>query len=246
MIKRFFLGFRFVFEGKRLLGEISGLKKWILLPFLIDIILLVVGVLLGSQYIHMVVAKATLMIFGGGGGWSAIVYYPLLVLMWLIFLILFFYFLWIVASIIAAPFYSIIAEKTLYHFGLVEGGPYSLTLTFKTSLKMMWISFVRGLILIMLGFFLFVSSFVPGLNILAGLAMFIILALDAMDYAFEAKQMNLRQRWQFFLSNLPEFFGMGAFIGLTAFVPGLILLIMPLAVVGATGRMAQILKRNNK
>ena len=221
--------------------EVPGLKKWVILPLFIDVIFMFVGVLWCSHFIQSTVTKATLMIFGEtGGGWGALTYYLLLALLWFVFIVLFFYFVWLAASIIAAPFYAIMAERTLRHLGALEAKTPSLTLTLKTSLKMIWISFVRGIILLIVGAFLFVSSFIPGLNLLAGFALFIILALDSMDYAFEARAMGLSERWRFFLRNLPEFLGMGAFVGLTSFVPGLILLVMPVAVVGSAGLMGKI------
>lgn len=84
---------------------------------------------------------------------------------------------------------------------------------------------------------LFVSAFLPGVNMIAAFFAFVVLAMDSSDYAFEARTMNFAQRLTYVRSNWPEYFGMASFLALTALIPGLILLVMPFAVIGSAALM---------
>lgn len=247
MIQRFFAGFGFIISGWRLLGKVQGLVPWLLFPYLIAVALLGLGVYFGSEFISPIVHKAMLFTFASAEGiFYQLLYYPLLIIFWLVFIVLYFYVVYVLTSVVASPFYAIVAEKTLRHLKAIEERPFSLRQTLGVSLRMFGVSLVRGSLLLFIGVFLFVVSFVPALNLLAGYAVFVLLAFDSMDYAFEASAYGLRQRLRFFRDNLPEFLGMGGFVALTSFIPGLILMVMPLAVVGSAELLSQIKERHKK
>jgi uncharacterized protein involved in cysteine biosynthesis len=244
MISRYFLGFGFVIEGIRLFKIVPGIKKWIFFPLIIAFVLFIGGLYLGGGQIDLVVQQAILGVLDAPGGrLYQILYYPLVVLFWLVFVVLYVYVLYIGASLISSPFYSIIAEKTLIHLGLVQPAPFSMVRILRLALKMFFVSLLRSLALMFVGLFLLVSSFIPGVNLLSAYFAFVILALDSADYSFETRGFGFRDRLQFFKTHFPEVLGMGGFIGLTVLVPGLILLVMPFAVLGAAGLM---LKLENK
>jgi len=240
-VQRFFWGFGFVRAGFRAVADSRSLKLWLLLPLIIDLALLGVGVYFGAGFVTQITQQALLFILGNPDStFYAVLYYPFLILFTFVFLILFFYVVYILASVIASPFYSIISEIILVKQGALPPQKFSLLHTLTTSLKMLWISILRGVFLLFIGAFLFVASFIPGLNLLVGFIIFLLMAFDSADYALEAKQLNLSQRLGFFRRHFVEFSGMATFVGLTAFVPGLILLVMPFAVVGASLVVAKL------
>ncbi len=68
-----------------------------------------------------------------------------------------------------------------------------------------------------------------------------VLAFDSLDYSFEALGMGFRERLRYLIKEWSQWFGMATSLALTLLMPGLTLLIIPGAVVGA----ALILKEQN-
>ena len=75
--------------------------------------------------------------------------------------------------------------------------------------------------------------FVPVLNLLAVSAAMLLLAFDSMDYSFETLGWGLRQRLRYLRREWVQWSGMAAGLALTLLLPGLTLLVIPGAVVGA-------------
>jgi CysZ protein len=235
LVRRFFLGFGFVFTGWNYLGKVPGLKKWIVMPILIDLVLLVFGLKFGTSAIHALVLHFQTAIFGANpAGWAASLSWVVLIIFWLLFFIFYLYLVYILASIIGAPFYSIIAARVLGHVEKSRGTFKPKPMSLLRSIHMIWMTLLRSLMLTVVAAILFVVSFIPGLNLVAAFLTFVLIGFDLTDYALELKGYHLRQRFRFLFRNFAEYCGMGAFIGLTAFVPGLILLLVPTAVIGGT------------
>jgi uncharacterized protein involved in cysteine biosynthesis len=243
--RRFLFGFGFIGMGFRLFRAIPGLKIWLVIPFILDFLLLFAGIYFGTGEIRFLVRKVSFLIFTSADSLAfQIFYYPMVVLLWLIFFVLYFYVVYLIASVLASPIYSIMAEKTTRHLESESRKNTNLISTVTLSARMLWISLIRSLLLLVVGLFLFVGSVVPGVNLIAAFIAFVLLAFDSADYALEVHGLRLRARFKFLRRNLVEFVGMGAAMGLTALVPGLILIIMPFAVVGATHVVFEIEKRN--
>lgn len=240
MIKSFFTGFGFVIEGRKLTKKVPGLWRWMMIPYLLTIVTLVLGAIWGTGIISGWVTSAMTAVFSDPTGLVyGLLYYILLIFSWMAFIVIYFFFLYIFLSIIASPFYSIIVEKALVHVGAMQDQKLNLSGILKKSIRMFWVSLLRGVILGIIGLILFLLSFIPLLNLVAAYLAFIILAVDSADYTFEAFEMGLNERFQFFREHFFVFAGMGGFVGLVLFVPGLILLVMPSAVVGAASIVAK-------
>ncbi len=79
MIEQFFSGFGFILRGRKLYATIPKIKRWVVVPFLLDIILLIAGFYFGADLIGATVTKATQFFFSGDEGLVyALLYYPLL------------------------------------------------------------------------------------------------------------------------------------------------------------------------
>ncbi len=208
MIRRFWLGFTFVFAGFKQFRERPGLKRWVILPLILDLLIFILGIYLGTKYIHGLLLR-------------------------ILYFIFYLFFVYVSASIIGSPFYRILASKTLDQLGYTRDYK-DLNSRLAHSSRMMIASFGRAAILISCSAILFILSFVPVLNFLAAFVGFVLIAFDLTDYTFALKGYHLVKRFRFLLQAWAEYFGMAVFIGLTAFIPGLIVLCMPFGIVGAT------------
>lgn len=159
--------------------------------------------------------------------WSGFVYYP----MWLTFFLLTFivlvYLAYLIHIILCGPFYSLLAERALHDLGKRNKNKFSF------SLHVIVASIAKAALFFTVGIMIVLFSFIPLINFVGVAIALLILAFDTMDYSFEAMGMNLRQRLSYFRRHIPQWLGMAISLALTLFVPGLTLLILPGAVVGA-------------
>lgn len=216
------------------MGQVPGIKLWVLCPFLIQIALLVMGLSWGFVEIKAITLKILAFFISQPDSiWAISVYYLLVVLFGLVFSVLYFFFMYMISSVISSPFFSIITEKSLRHLKVL-GGQNSFRESIQLAIKMIAVSVLRGFFILMVGLILFVASFIPILNLAAAYIAFLLIAMDSSDYAFESMGFSLKRRLQFVRENFVEYCGMATFVGLTVFIPGLIVLIMPFAVLGST------------
>lgn len=238
MISRFLVGFNIVFSGRKILISTPGIKLWILLPYIIQILMLGMGLFFGVAEIKALTLKMISFFFADPtSGVGITVYYLIFIVFALVFSVIYFYFIYLISLVVASPFYSIITEKTLVHLNVIKPRS-SWRESVKVALKMIRVSAIKSIFFILIGVLLFISSFIPIVNLLAAYCAFLIIAFDTSDFAFEALEMNLSERILFFKNNLLEYMGMATFVGLTALLPGLILFVMPLAVLGSVGYIA--------
>lgn len=227
MIARFFFGFKFIFDGISYLRRNDGLKKWALMPFLLIIALFFVGIVSAFFWAPPLTSWMTERFFDVDSELGAFVIMVLTMLFVLVLAVLYGYLMYLLVSLISAPFHSILSEKVLVRLGAKN------TVGFKISFLLD--SIVRVLVLGIVGVLLVLGSFIiPGLNLISAFFLFFMIAYDSADYSLEVLGYSLKQRFRFVKTHLAEFCGMATFVGLTLFVPGLILLLMPAAVTGST------------
>lgn len=169
-------------------------------------------------------------------------YYPMLWAIGLVLVVGILYAVYVLHLIVAMPFYSLLAERTLQLHGK---GPSAFTSWREWSrhlVTMLRISLVKGAIFVVLGIGLFIASFIPVVNIAAVIGTLLLLAFDCMDYSLEARRMRLRQRVRYVLRHKAQWAGLATGLALTLLLPGLTLLVIPGAVCGA----AMILKDTNE
>lgn len=174
-----------------------------------------------NQLIGAVIGAST-------GLWHDFVYYPLVLGGGVLVLVATVYVAFLLHNLIAVPFYSLLADRTLAQLGKKPAG-----LGWRMTMRLIRVSAVKTVLFLILGLFLFVFSFIPLLNILAMLCALLILAFDCMDYAFDGVGFGFRQRLGYLLREWPQWFGMAAALALTLLIPGLTLLVIPGAVVGS-------------
>lgn len=234
MSKRVYWGVSHLLEGGRLIVTEKTIRKWAIIPFLIDILLVISGIGFGLASISGWVTSALAFVGLAGGGFIASIFFYLFsAVLWIGYLIVVIYGTFLVATVVAAPFNSLLAERTLMHLGVIEEKPFKLGAWISTSLKLLVIGLIKSLIFAFLGIFIFITSFIPVLNFVSSYLALLIMSFDSMDYSFEAREFGLKKRFRYFQTKFPEFTGMAGGLALTILVPGLTLLVLPCSVVGA-------------
>ncbi|MEQ1875341.1 MAG: EI24 domain-containing protein [Bdellovibrionia bacterium] len=229
MISRFVKGFRSPFDGFRLIVSNASFWRLATIPYIIDLILFCVGVYFGITTIPGMMPA----FIAGGSWWGPILYYPMLVFSVLAYVVLLFTALFFLTNLIAAPFNTLLAEKTLTHIGHLKPKNFEVVKWLKVSSRMLTVSLLRAVVFICLAVVLFFVSLIPGLNILTAYAGVLLMSFDCADFAFEAQEKTLKERFGHYRSHLAEFSGFGCALGLTFLIPGLNLLLYPATVVGA-------------
>ncbi len=234
--------FFFVFRGFQLLKQNRELRKWVYIPLALNCLLIILSFIFGVSQLglwtHEIVSW---MIAPSAGFWYFLVYYPLLAIFFFAFSVGILYLAFVLSSVLAAPFNSLLAENVLVRLGSKKDEPFRLLPWILLSLKMLGFSLMKAALFLLLGLVIFVFSFVPILNLLSAFVAFLIIVFDFSDYSFEALNWSLARRLAFFKLHLKEFGAMALFMTLTGLVPGLTLLLLPLGVVGAAYRVHELL-----
>lgn len=237
-IQDFHRGLKAVIEGFQFLRKTPGLKVWALIPFVIDILLVTVGLVWGFALIPEYVAGLVGWVLAPQTIWHSLFYYPLLLISWVVLIVLVNYAVFLLASVIAAPFNSLLAERSLIQLGVIQDRPFQLKAWLGTTIRMTLAALIKAMIFFLLGLAILVLSFIPVLNVGASFAALLVMTFDSYDYSFEILEWGIRRRFRQFLKHFPEASGMASFMALTLVVPGLTLLLLSPAVVGA----AQLIK----
>ena len=243
-VARFWAGFILVPAGWRLLNRVKGLWLWILIPWLIDLVVLFAGWIYGLGGVKALTLWAVGKL--SVSGWLFdLLYYPAIVILGFMFLVLWLFAVLAVATVVAAPFNALLAERGLTAQGVPTVSVGSLVAWLALMFKMLWISLLKGLLFATAGFVLFILSFFPGLNFIAAYASMCIFAADVFDYSFEAIGYGLKQRLRAWRAFDHEITGLGGSLLLTSLLPGFTVLLMPVAVLGATTLVVGRRKENS-
>jgi len=239
--QKFTIGFKSVFSGISLIRRDAKILRLAIIPFCIDFIALAGVFVWGSSRLSGWVDTTLGWMFSESGGllWN-LVYWPFFLLSWIIFLGLLFFAGYVVASLVAAPFNSLLAEATLEQLGVLPTKLFNLIHWLSHSLKMLLTALAKTLLFIVFAALLFGLSFMPILGILASFGMVMVMVFDSADYSFEALGYRLRERFTFFRQNLFYFAGSAGAMGLTLLVPGLNFILLPATVVGSANLIKQI------
>jgi len=237
-IRRAGKGFSFIMDGLRLIRQDGELLRWAAVPFVIDLLLVVIGFFAGAVLMPGWVQAAVAMVIPASAGLAfSILYYPLLLFFWLVFLILWIYVIFLFATVIAAPFNTVLAERTLMKAGVIASRPFNFTQWSATSFRMMITALVKATVFLLLGVGIFALSFVPVVNLLSSFLALQVMAFDSFDCSFEILEMNFRERMKVFRQMFPEATGMAGALAVSLMVPGLTLLLMPAAIVGSASML---------
>lgn len=220
-------------RGWRVLVGEPSLILFAVIPFILSVVVAGYSVSLIFQHLPTWVQSLTGTVIGQADSVLHYFYYPLLVASGLIVFIGGIFAAYFGLMVIAVPFYSLLADRTLSLFSVKPNEPFQLKVWLRNSFRMLRIALLKALIFFSIGFVLFWLSFVPVVNVFAVFASLLILSFDLMDYSFECLHYGFRRRLAFAFSHRYMWAGMAAGLALTLVVPGLTLVVAPGAVVGA-------------
>lgn len=157
-----------------------------------------------------------------------------------IFSIVLIYISFILVQLISIPFYSLICERVLVKRNVFPKRNFEFGTWFRLYLRLLIISIFRMIILLILGVFVFLISFIPGLQILTLIFTGYVMSLDCLDYTLEIYEVSLSRRFYIYFTEVGFFMGMSVILLPTLFIPGLTLIFLPITVVGSAVCYAEI------
>ncbi|MCW8957314.1 MAG: sulfate transporter CysZ [Gammaproteobacteria bacterium] len=233
MILNLFKGFGYIFKGLNIMKK-PGIRRFVILPLTINIILFSVAIyLLIGLFDNWM--NTLLNSFPDWLDWLSWLLWPIFA--FIIFLTVFYTFTF-VANIIAAPFNSILADKTE---AMIKGQPLSDTPSFpvwQTVKKTLSSEIAKLIYILKWSIIILFISFIPVINLAAPFLWLIfgawMLAMEYMDYPMSNhghyfKEINKQVAAD---KSLSLGFGFGVFMFTS--IPLLNFLAMPAAVTGAT------------
>lgn len=207
-------------------------KKYFLLamgPFLLSLFFFAIGIYFGIFNLYELIRSGVQAVFGNSG-FGQIFGIFIGLFSALAAVLLLFVPIYCAYSILSGPFFSLLSEGVFK-----ESSPYSPP---KNSVRLIFRMFVlslgKTLFFLPVGLLATILSFFPPFNLLGLALVFLILAFDAMDYAFEIQMLPLRSRLAFFRDHRLIFAGLGLSLFAISCVPGLLFLVFPAFVAGAT------------
>jgi len=226
-----FIGPLYAIKGFNLIRR-PGLRRFVVIPLLVNIILFSGAIWLSGSYFDTYMAE----LLPQGYDWLEWLLWPLFAIAML--LTLFFSFS-LIANFVCAPFNGLLAEAVENELtGRVQGSSTSLMQALKETPKSLW-SEVRKL-----GYFisraipLLILFLIPGLNLLAPFLWLAfsasLLAKEYFDYPMANHNIDFEQQRQTLKQHRLGSLGFGASIMLLTMIPVVNFIVMPLAVAGAT------------
>ncbi len=230
----FFFGLTAIFRGFQVLVSDSKLRALSIVPFLVSILLGSVLTISGLYYLGATLGGVAIQLGGWmslvPGGWAMTV---LNVLLWPIGLLGLGVAIYMAVRLVVAPFYSVLAEAALVKMGIREDRPFRLQQWVPLTLRMLIVSLLKSAVFVVAGGILFLLSLIPFVNLIATLGFVHMLSFDVSDYSFEAMEWPLKKRFRHFRQNINLYSGLAIGLGGAMVIPGMSIVIMPAAIVGA-------------
>lgn len=216
-----------------------GLRRFVVMPLIVNLAIFA-GL---GWWINSLAAGwlQSLSLFSSLGDWWIINALET-ILRWLVSLVLFFslaYFFTLVANLLGAPFNGLLSERVEAHLTgqTPDQAPGWLTLV-KSIPRTIVSEFSKLLYLIICIVPLLILQFIPLINLVAPLLLFLfgawMFALEYMDYPMGNHGALFRDVRKRLRKHRSKAFGFGSAVALLSMVPVVNLVIMPVAVAGAT------------
>ncbi len=226
-------------RGTELILSKPRVLRFAILPFIITTIVFLAGLGWGFSLLAGWIPSIATMMMGWFGMdptsfGSTFLYWTIIIAAWPFALFALVYFLFLLARLIAAPFYALLAEQVLIETGALADRPFQFGEWLRVNARLFGVALVKVGFFALIGIVLFILSFIPGLGLLTGFGFLLIAAYDIIDISLEALQLGFRQRFQFFRARMPAFLGFACVLGLVFLVPGLNFFLFPAAVAGGS------------
>ncbi len=224
-IKYFLTGLRLVFK--------PGLKRFVIIPVLINMAIFAIGLWLGMSWFDRFLQS----ILPTWMAWAEYLLWPLFAIGY--FLVVFYLFA-LIANILAAPFNGLLAEKAEHYLrgthlqqkdSSLKKVIIEIPQTIGSEISKLIYFLLRALPLLVL-------FLIPGINILAPLFWFLfsawMLGLEYLDYPLGNHHVLFRQTRVIVRSHRSRCLSFGSLVSAMTMIPIVNFIVMPVAVVGAT------------
>lgn len=235
-----FIGPLYAIKGFNLIRR-PGLRRYVLIPLLVNIVLFSGAIWLSAAYFDAAMAQ----LLPQGYEWLEWLLWPLFAAAMLLVM---FYTFTLVANLICAPFNDLLAEKVERELtGTVQGEDTSLMQALKQSPKALW-NEVRKL-----GYFLvraiplLILFFIPVLNLIAPFLWIAfsasLLAKEYLDYPMANHGFSFDQQRDILKRHRVASLSFGGSVMVLTMIPVVNFVVMPLAVAGATALYLERVKQ---
>jgi len=215
----------YLLTGFKLLGS-AGLRKFIIIPVLINFVLYSAALFLAYHYVADLIDR----FIPGWLHWLSWLLWPLF---FISFFIVGFFTFTLAANVMSAPFYGKLSAKTL---AIVTGQPVSSAEQPMT--KVMFAELRRAAYFATRALPLLILSLIPGVNVLAPFLWTLFgawgMALEYMAYPMENKGLLFSEQKRLLKSVRTGALSFGGLAALGLAVPLLNIIVAPAAVIGAT------------
>lgn len=238
LANRFLKGFGAPLEGLQLIFSNKSLLLYSIIPFVIGLVFVFFGFFAASQYLEPWFdswVKGSLQ----PESWptlGSVISALMAIVYWILLSLMNFLLGYLCIIVFAGPFYSLMVERI---FKQLRPG-YKIKGSLRMMVTMFFMALLKVVLFLVIGLICFVIAFIPGLNLLSGFLVVLLVAFDCSDYAFEIDYLSLRRRFAFVFNHLPEYSGIAVAILVTGFVPGAFFILLPAFICGATKMYIQL------
>jgi CysZ protein len=215
----------YLFQGFKLLGN-PGLRQYILIPILINLVLYSAGLLLGYYFVDELINQFI-------PGWLQWLRWLLWPLFFISFFIIGFFTFTLLANLLASPFYGRLSAKTL---AIITGQ--TIAIAEQPVSNVMLAELNRAAYFAIRALPLLLLSVIPGINVLAPFLWAIFgawgMVLEYMAYPLENKGLLFSEQKQLIKSIRTGALSFGGLAAAGLSIPLLNIIVAPAAVIGAT------------
>lgn len=234
----FFKAAGYLKRGWQLIRQ-PGLRRFVLIPLLINVVVFAsLGWLLFGTMTDWLTGWALFDRFGDVWLVNALLQVLQFVVGGILAVVLVYAFT-LLANLIGAPFNSLLAEKVEKHLtGRGLSDEPSVLFLIKSIPKTLWAEVSKLVYLAMWGIPLLLIGFIPGVNLIAPFLLFLfgawMFALEYIDYPLGNHGMMFKQVKKTLRARRTLALGFGTAVAIFSAIPIINLIIMPVAVAGAT------------
>lgn len=227
-----FSGIQYFFAGLKLIFS-PGIKRFVVIPLAINIIIFATGFWLGMNWFDQYLAS----VLPSWLSWAEYILWPLFAISYLLIV---FYLFALLANIFAAPFNGLLAERVEHH---LRGETTSLSdssfkKVFKELPRTMGSEISKLFYFLLRSLPLLILFVIPGINILAPFIWFSfsawMLSLEYLDYPLGNHNILFKQTRALVKQQRTKCLSFGSLVSAFTMVPIVNFFVMPIAVAGAT------------
>ncbi len=230
-------GFFYPFNSARFLLGHPSLLRYVLIPFLINLIVFSSAVYFGFDFFNGVVVQHIPQ--GEAWYWAILYYFAWLVAVALTAVLVFFTFT-VVGNLIASPFNDLLSERTEELLsGRKSDEPFSLRGFWRDTLRIVSIELKKMAVFIIAMLLILPLNVIPGFgsvlySVLAVALTLFFLVVEYMGYVMARKRMSFRDQRRYIFSRSMLMLGFGTGVLTLLAIPFLQFICIPVGVVGAT------------